>query len=607
MTTDASTSRTLRLWPGVGIALLLVAVAYVLPLAMPDLASLGMIAAVVGALLIVIWWLAFSRARWYERVGAVAIIAAAAFAQRYVVHPSIAGGAMGMMSYLFALPTLCVALVAWAWASRGLGAAPRVTLAIAAAVLGCLPWTLVRTGGIMGGGRSDLHWRWTPTPEEILLAQAADEPVPAAPAATPAAATPSDVPAPAAPGRAATPALVAPTPMKDADWPGFRGPDRNGVVRGVRIETDWSAAPPAQLWRRPVGPGWSSFSVRGDRFFTQEQRGDEEIVSSYRVSTGAPVWRHRDRTRFWESNGGAGPRGTPTLRDGRVYAFGATGILNSLDEATGAVIWSRNVSADAKVKVPMWGFASSPIVVDDLVIVAASGKLTAYDVTTGDLRWAASSVGGSYSSPQPVKIDGVTQIVMLGASGSAAFAPATGARLWESAWAGGVPIVQPAVIGERDVLVTTAAATGGEGVRRLSIAHASGKWTAEERWTSNGLKPYFNDYVVHKGYAFGFDGNILACVDLNDGARKWKGGRYGNGQLVLLPDQDLLLVITEEGDLALVKATAEGFSEVSRFADALEGKTWNHPVIVRDVLLLRNDHEMTAFRLHAASSQAAAR
>jgi outer membrane protein assembly factor BamB len=356
-----------------------------------------------------------------------------------------------------------------------------------------------------------------------------------------------------------------------------------------------------QLWRRGVGPGWSSFAVRGDRIYTQEQRGADEVVSSYRLSTGAPIWRHRDHVRFWESNAGAGPRATPTLRDGRVYAFGATGILNSLDEATGAVIWSRDVSADTKVKVPMWGFASSPLVVGDLVIIAASGKLAGYDLVSGTPKWVAPSVGGSYSSPQLATVDGVEQVVLMGGSGAAAFAPDTGARLWESSWPSSVTIVQPAIVGDRDIVITTAASTGGEGIRRLEIARPSGKWVATERWTSNGLKPYFNDYVVHKGYAYGFDGSILSCVDLADGTRKWKGGRYGNGQLMLLPDQDLLLVTSEEGYLALVKASPDQFTEVSRFTGALEGKTWNHPVLVRDVLLVRNDHEMAAFRLPAAS------
>jgi outer membrane protein assembly factor BamB len=142
--------------------------------------------------------------------------------------------------------------------------------------------------------------------------------------------------------------------------------------------------------------------------------------------------------------------------------------------------------------------------------------------------------------------------------------------------------------------------SGGLGTRRIAVAHGPGGWTTEERWTSNGLKPYFNDFVVHEGHAFGFDGSILACIDLEDGKRKWKGGRYGSGQLVLLPDQDLLLVLSEEGQLALVGATADQFRELARFP-AIEGKTWNHPVLVGDVLLVRNGQEMAAFRLSLAS------
>jgi outer membrane protein assembly factor BamB len=411
-------------------------------------------------------------------------------------------------------------------------------------------------------------------------------------------------PAPEEAGGSEVPLVAAgggePAAHAEAEWPGFRGPTRDGVVTGVRIATDWAESPPVEMWRRPIGPGWSSFAVHGDRLYTQEQRGDDEIVACYKVSTGEPIWRHRDPVRFWESNGGAGPRATPTLSHGRVYAFGATGILNALDGATGQVVWSRDAAADTKRTVPDWGFASSPVVFDDLVIVAVSGTLAAYDVATGNPRWTGPRLLGSYSSPHRTTIDGVTQILLLSASGAASVAPADGTVLWQHEWdGGGTTIVQPALTADGDILINSIASTGGMGMRRLHVSRGSGGWSVEERWTSNGLKPYFNDFVVHNGHAFGFDGNILASIDLEDGTRTWKGGRYGNGQLVLLPDQDLLLVLSEEGELALVKATPDRFTEVARFP-ALDGKTWNHPVLVGNLLLVRNGEEMAAFRLSLA-------
>jgi outer membrane protein assembly factor BamB len=597
MTNETVAKKPLRLWPGVAFAV--VALAGVALSILRVGGFYGMFVGIGAALLIVLWWLLFSRARWYERAIAIVAIAAADAAQRYVVHASIAGGAMGNLSYILAIPTLCIALVGWAWASRRLRPGSQFAAAFFAAALGCLPWILLRTGGISGSGTSDFHWRWSLTPEERLLAHAADETPVAAPAArapAPAVAEPAKLETAPKPEPAPPPPIVKSRP---AEWPGFRGPNRDDVVHGLTIATDWSQTPPAEIWRRPIGPGWSSFAVNGDLIYTQEQRGGDEVVSCYRLSTGAVVWRHRDATRFWESNGGAGPRGTPAIVNARVYTLGATGVLNSLDAVSGAVMWSRNAASDIHVTIPMWGISSSPLVLDDVVVVGAAGKLGAYDLATGAPRWSGAGGGVSYSSPHLATIDGVAQVVFLAGPGAIGVDPATGKVLWQHEWQGGA-IVQPAITPEGDVLVNAISMNGGEGLRRLAVRRTGGTWAAQEKWTSKGLKPYFNDFVIHKGYAYGFDGSILSCIDLADGARKWKGGRYGNGQLVLLADQDLLLLTSEEGELALVSATPDQFKEVAR-APALEGKTWNHPVLVKDVLLVRNDHEMAAFRLPLAS------
>jgi outer membrane protein assembly factor BamB len=602
-TDPSAPRRPLRLWPGILLATLLLLARLGVPTVVPEAGMFSVIGGIVGALAIVLWWVFFSRAPWSERVGAIVFMVVALFATSYVVHESIANGMMGMMLFILGIPVLSLALVASAVATRRLSSGSRRAGMAAAILLACGGFTTLRTGGISGRGESDLHWRWTPSPEERLLAQPAEEHVDTARVSPPAAPAPTEVanePArsaavPTAPAITESEPVVPVAIETKAQWPGFRGPDRDSTVHGVRIETDWAKTPPVQLWRKPIGPGWSSFAVRGDLFYTQEQRGDDEIVACYRLSTGEPVWRHRDPVRFWESNGGAGPRATPTFSNGRVYAFGATGLLNALDANTGAVVWSRNVASETGTEVPGWGFASSPLVVDDLVIVAADATLVAYDAATGHKRWVGPVHRGSYSSPHRTTIDGVDQVLLLGGAGATSVEPASGAVLWEYSWPG-TAIVQPALMADGDLLINSLATTGGLGTRRLAIAHGPNGWSAEERWTSNGLKPYFNDFVIHKGYAFGFDGSILASINLEDGKRTWKGGRYGNGQIVLLPDQDLLLVLSEDGELALVSATPDQFKEIAR-VPAIEGKTWNHPALVGDVLLVRNGEEMAAFRL----------
>ena len=232
------------------------------------------------------------------------------------------------------------------------------------------------------------------------------------------------------------------------------------------------------------------------------------------------------------------------------------------------------------------------MIVDDVVIVAATGKLVAYDLATGDPRWFGPDGGDSYSSPHLLTIDGVVQVLLMSGAGATSVAPADGKLLWEHPWSRGTRIVQPALTSDGDILIS---AGEGKGMRRIAVAHEPSGWTIEERWTSIQLRPNFNDFVVHKGHAFGFNGPILVCIDVEDGKRKWKGGRYA-GFLVLLADQDLLLVLSEKGELALVLAIPDQFTELARFP-AIKGKTWNHPVLVGDVLLVRNNQEMAAFRL----------
>ena len=291
---EPTPQKPLRLWPGV-VAVVLQWLAFaVVPNVVPGpmagyIAPLG---ALLGGLAVVVWWAFFSRAPRSERWGAVVLMIVALVATSRILHESIVTGMMGMVFVLYAILVLSLALVFWAVASHRLADGPRRAAMVATILLACGGWTLLRTDGITGGGSAEFAWRWTETSEERLLARAGDEPMLL---------------------------QTAPAAMETgADWSAFRGRDRDGTICGVRIETDWSRSPPVELWRRPIGPGWSSFAVHGDFLYTQEQRGDDEVVACYKVATGEPVWRHRDAARFWEAIGGAGPRATrrptPTQR-----------------------------------------------------------------------------------------------------------------------------------------------------------------------------------------------------------------------------------------------------------------------------------------------------
>lgn len=519
-----------------------------------------------GGLAFLIWWLFFSRAVVVERVGALILMVITMVITPYFLHESMATAAMGMLFYFYAIPSLCLAFAAWAVLTRHHSNFFRRITMVVTIFVACGVWAFVRTGGFTNDGDNDFAWRWSPTAEENLLEKEGD--------------------------MIAKPIIVSDASEELPVWPGYRGSNRNGVVSGIRIVTDWSESSPVELWRRSVGPGWSSFSVWGDLLYTQEQRGEKEVIACYQMSTGERVWMHGDLTRFWEANAGPGPRGTPAVDQGRLFALGATGVLNALDARDGSVIWSRETASDTQAKLPDWGFSSSPLVVDDLVIVAVSSFLVAYDRESGEPRWTIEGEGTSYSSPHLSTLGNVRQLLFLRKSGLISVSPSDGAVLWHHDWSG-YPIVQPALLGDGDILISV---KDRSGVRRLSVTNEENEWKVQERWSSNRMKLYYSDCVIHKGFAFGFDGSHLTCMDLNDGQRAWKDGRYGAGQLLLLEDQGTLLVLSEKGELILVSASENKFNEIARIS-VLKGKTWNHPVLVNDILLVRNAEEMAAFRL----------
>jgi outer membrane protein assembly factor BamB len=378
---------------------------------------------------------------------------------------------------------------------------------------------------------------------------------------------------------------------------GYLGTNRDGVVAGMKLDRDWSAHPPQQLWRQPIGLGWSSFCISGGHAFTQEQRGDDELVVCYELNTGHVLWAHTNHVRFNDNLGGDGPRGTPTLSGGRIYAFGGTGVLDCLDAGTGQMFWSRDVLKENSLPNLPFGKSTSPLIYDELVVVSGgmtnNSTLLAYHLKDGSPAWHAGTDKASFSSPVLATLAGRRQIVSINASSASGHDPATGATLWEYVWPGEWPKCAQPIILEPDRIFLSASFNAGCMVLQVNAA-PDGKLSVAEKWKSRVMKSEFSNIVTRDGFAYGLDDGILACVDLTTGERKWKEGRYGHGQVLLI--NDLLLVQTENGPVALAEATPACYRELANLK-ALSSKTWNVPAIGSGCLIVRNDLEAVCYKL----------
>ncbi|MFH0841646.1 MAG: PQQ-binding-like beta-propeller repeat protein [Bacteroidota bacterium] len=565
MKKESARPNKLNLLPGIIIVILQWLLRYLLPALIPKAAAIGFLGGVACGLALVVWWLFFSHAARIERWGAIVLIIIVMYGTSLLLDKSIATANMGLMFIIFSIPVISLSFVIWAVLTRNLSTAVRRITMVVFIVVASGIWTLLRTNGMTGDGRHYLGWRWAETKEEILLTHDGND------------------------------AVLSLSGIVTADtiseWTGFRGANRDGIVKGIKINTDWSASPPVEIWRKPVGPGCSSFAVKGDRIYTQEQLGENETVSCYSLLTGNLVWKHGDKARFEESHAGPGPRSTPTIAGNDVYTLGATGILNVLDAINGSVIWSRNASSDAGVKVPAWGFTSSPLITGNTVIVALAGKMAAYDITTGDPVWFGPDGGSGYSSPQLVFLNGEEQVLLMSSKGAQSVEPETGRKKWEYTWEIPDRILQPSSIEGNDLLLS------GENISicRVSVKREADVYKIKKLWESSDYKVNFNDFIIHKGYAYAFDGPYLTCLNLKDGKRMWRGARY-RGFQILLADQDLLLILTEKGEVTLVSAVPEKFTELATIR-VLNARTWSHPVLAGNILVVRNHEEMVAYRL----------
>lgn len=388
---------------------------------------------------------------------------------------------------------------------------------------------------------------------------------------------------------------TTPTPL---DFPQFAGPNRDCSVQGPALARDWMAQPPQEIWRVPVGPAWSGFAIVGQVAVTQEQRGEQELVIAYDLRSGKPLWSHADAGRYSTTIAGEGPRATPTIHDGRVYALGATGRLNSLELASGKLIWSAEISPGIQSKDLEWGMSSSPLVLDGQVIVAPFRKnvpLAAYAIEDGEPLWSAEGDGASYGSPYLATLAGVPQLLSFNKASVTAHQPGDGKLLWKHPWKSGNPhVALPVVLDGGRVFFSCGYGVGGE---LLEVKAAGDGLSVSRVWKSLRMKAKFTNVIHQDGSIYGLDDGIMACIDAATGDLRWKDGRYGHGQILLR--NGLLVVMCENGDVALVEPSPGELKELGRFT-ALRDKTWNPHALSGDLLLVRNHKEAACFRLPLA-------
>ncbi len=398
-----------------------------------------------------------------------------------------------------------------------------------------------------------------------------------------------------------------PTPH---DFPRFLGPQGNGLIDNVGLATDWKDNPPREKWRHEIGGGWSGFVIVGEYAITQEQRGEAELVVCYRLADGEVVWSHQDQQRFDPATapgnlGGWGPRATPTVHDGKVFTLGATGVFNCLDAATGERLWSHDTLAEFNVENLMWGRSCSPLIVDDNVVIsvgAPGGKsLIAFDIESGDVAFHGGDRTASYASPILATLCGIRQIVVTNENFVTGHDAATGDVLWEHPWPGNsdsdATNTNPVAVGDNRLLL---AKGYGVGCELIEIVDRDGKLEATSLWGPKPvMKTKLTNPIVRDGYVYGLDGGILQCIELESGKRKWKEGRVGHGQVLLVGDV-LLVTYEKTGEVALVAASPEGYQELARFQALARAKTWNYPALAGRSLLVRNHEEVACFELPLA-------
>ena len=384
------------------------------------------------------------------------------------------------------------------------------------------------------------------------------------------------------------------------DWPQFLGPQRNGMYTGPPLADSWPVGGPTRVWERPVGAGFAGPVVVGDRLILFHRVGREEVVEALATETGETIWRYDYPTSYRDDFGfDEGPRSVPVVVDGRVYTFGAQGQLHAVDLETGEGIWSQDTHARYDVRKGFFGAAGSPLVEDGRVIANVGGRrggIVAFDATTGEGLWTATTDEASYSSPVGATFGGQRHALFFTRNGLVGLDPESGDVLFEKRWrsriGSSVNAATPLVVGDL-VFISASYGTGA------ALLRVDGTALVDEWMGDDIMSNHYATAVVHDGVLYGYHGRqeyspSLRAVDLRTGEVYWSADRFGGGTVTLAGDR--LVILRESGELILAQASPDALSLLAR-AQVLPGVVRAYPALSDGRLYARNTDTLVAVDL----------
>ena len=382
------------------------------------------------------------------------------------------------------------------------------------------------------------------------------------------------------------------------DWPDWRGPRRDGISRQTGLSLDWTTRKPKRIWQRELGIGYSSMSVVGDRLFTMGSEQTAEYVYCLDAGDGSTLWKVHSGTTFKNSYGN-GPRGTPIVEGDRVYALGANGDLLCLSRGSGAVVWQVNILKRFGAKNIIWGVSTTPLIDGKKLIVhvgSEQASIVALDKLTGKLIWKTHDDVAGYSSPVRIDIssgDGpVAQLVVWCGKTLVGLQPSDGSVQWSQEWLTTDDMNVATPIFESSTRTLYVSASRGTGrCTAYKLTASEGTVRCEEIYTNKSMKNHYNSCVLLDGFLYGFDNNVMRCQELSTGKILWTNRTVGKGAVISAMGH--LYVLGEKGEMALVKATSESYTEKGRFQALASKRAWTPPALARGRLYVRDLERIT--------------